>query len=204
MYPSEKVRPAYSSIAEFSEEQKKLRMQYKKVKLVEEAKEAETASSKAQDEMKEAEQYSQRSQAAFQEAATASNKAQQEAAEALRKKIAEALKGFNSNELTIKMKNGKVYISMSLMGGESQIYAESGGDIRVNAPAGMFVNGNLENTQTYSGAYNVGLGGMRLGYSTWDGASGWWKGYLDDLRITKGYARYTANFTPPTQALITK
>ncbi len=37
---------------------------------------------------------------------------QQQAAEALRSKIAEALKGFNSNELTIKMKNGKVYISM--------------------------------------------------------------------------------------------
>jgi chemotaxis protein MotB len=37
---------------------------------------------------------------------------QQAAAEALRKKIAEALKGFTSNELTVKMKNGKVYISM--------------------------------------------------------------------------------------------
>lgn len=37
---------------------------------------------------------------------------QKEAAEALRAKIAEALKGFNSNELTVKMKNGKVYISM--------------------------------------------------------------------------------------------
>ena len=68
----------------------------------------------------------------------------------------------------------------------------------------MFVNGNLENTQTFSGSYNASLGGMRLGYATWDGANGWFKGYLDDLRITKGYARYTANFTAPAAALITK
>ncbi len=37
---------------------------------------------------------------------------QQKATEALRKKIADALVGFNSNELTVTMKNGRVYISM--------------------------------------------------------------------------------------------
>ncbi len=37
---------------------------------------------------------------------------QQKATEALRKKIADALTGFNSNELTVTQKNGKVYISM--------------------------------------------------------------------------------------------
>ena len=37
---------------------------------------------------------------------------QQKSTEALRKKIADALVGFNSNELTVTMKNGRVYVSL--------------------------------------------------------------------------------------------
>ena len=48
--------------------------------------------------------------------------------------------------------------------------------------------------------FDWGKLGSRIGGGNWDGAQSYFNGYIDDLRITKGYARYTATFTPPTAA----
>jgi hypothetical protein len=48
--------------------------------------------------------------------------------------------------------------------------------------------------------FNWGKNGILVGGGNWDGVNGAFNGYIDDLRITKGYARYTSNFTPPTSA----
>jgi hypothetical protein len=65
----------------------------------------------------------------------------------------------------------------------------------------MYVDGNLESTGTYSGSYNTALGGLRLGYSTWDGSNGWFKGLLSNVRFVKGVVVYTGAFTPSKKPL---
>jgi hypothetical protein len=58
----------------------------------------------------------------------------------------------------------------------------------------LFVNGTQQGiTQTNSTAYNLGTTSTTIGSQ---GANYYLTGYIDDLRITRGNARYTANFTP--------
>lgn len=69
----------------------------------------------------------------------------------------------------------------------------------------MFVNGTqVGSTYTDSNNYLgpasrpvIGTAGLSLG-------TGSFSGYMDDLRITVGYARYTTNFTPPSAAFPTQ
>jgi hypothetical protein len=63
-----------------------------------------------------------------------------------------------------------------------------------------FVNGTqVGSTLTNSTNLNQAASSTSIiGAST--ASTGNFNGYIDDLRITKGYARYTTNFTPPTSA----
>lgn len=64
----------------------------------------------------------------------------------------------------------------------------------------MFVNGILSVSATDSGSFSSTTASQAIGAYAGDGSAGW-NGYIDDLRITKGIARYTRNFTPPQVAL---
>lgn len=66
----------------------------------------------------------------------------------------------------------------------------------------MFVDGvQVGSTYTDSNIYLNSSGRPFIGaFSDNQAANQQFNGYIDDLRITKGVARYTANFTPPTAA----
>jgi hypothetical protein len=61
----------------------------------------------------------------------------------------------------------------------------------------LWVNGVSDGTVTDSNNYSAS-GRLALGISH---SNEYFNGYMDDVRITKGFARYTTTFTPPTSAL---
>jgi hypothetical protein len=72
-------------------------------------------------------------------------------------------------------------------------WTRSGGTVR------SFLNGSLVGSNASFGtlSINQGVGQSASLGSSFTGAAPF-NGYIDDLRITKGVARYTATFTPPT------
>jgi hypothetical protein len=61
----------------------------------------------------------------------------------------------------------------------------------------LFINGTLVGGPT---TITANLTGQNIVVGGYYNTSFLWNGYIDDLRVTKGFARYTANFTPPTAA----
>jgi hypothetical protein len=90
----------------------------------------------------------------------------------------------SSSSLTLNTWN---HIAVVRNGNSWQIYINGVAD-----GASVTWNGNVDNN-TSSAVFGIG-GDITTG----SGLT--WNGYIDDLRITKGYARYTSNFTPPTSA----
>lgn len=57
----------------------------------------------------------------------------------------------------------------------------------------LFINGTLEATASVSGTPQSGSDPFTVGACQ----NSFFNGYIDEFRVTKGVARYTANFTPP-------
>ena len=68
---------------------------------------------------------------------------------------------------------------------------------RASGTLKFFING----TQVTSVSNTTSLTGQQIWIGNNNAGSYFFDGYIDDLRITKGYARYTTNFTAPTAAL---
>ena len=58
----------------------------------------------------------------------------------------------------------------------------------------LYFNGQEQHRVNYSGAIPNYAATLRIGKLSTD----YFKGYIDELRISKGIARWTSNFTPPT------
>jgi hypothetical protein len=74
--------------------------------------------------------------------------------------------------------------------------------VRGSGVTKMYINGT-QNGVNFTDSINYPTNALIIGADS-GSFSQFMNGYIDDLRITKGYARYTSNFTPPTNTLLTK
>jgi hypothetical protein len=66
----------------------------------------------------------------------------------------------------------------------------------------LYVNG--VSTGTTATAYTLAALSTSYYFKIGGDTTNFFNGYMDDFRITKGVARYTTTFTPPTSAFIAK
>ena len=116
--------------------------------------------------------------------------------------------------LAIEQKDGSLHIWMSTNGSSWDMASET--KISYYIPVGKwthfalvfddtantlksYTNGSLTHTlSSLTGTMNDSSNELRIGQYT----SNWWYGYISDFRWVKGSKVYTANFAPPTEALV--
>jgi hypothetical protein len=114
--------------------------------------------------------------------------------------------GANLNVLFYMLSGGQLAVFNS-----TSTFAQSAGVIPLNqwthvavtrsgTSVRLFINGGIDGTATNSDV-NVSSGPAYIGRQN-GSATNDWLGYITDVRITKGYARYTANIAVPTTAFL--
>ena len=117
----------------------------------------------------------------------------------------------NQRQWLISFASGKLYAAYST-NGTSATSLNSGVTIstgqtyhfaftRQGSTFRLFVDGVLKTTSTYSGSLHNTTGALHVGSNGDNLGSLEFNGYLDDLRVTKGTAIYTENFSVPTAAV---
>jgi len=103
--------------------------------------------------------------------------------------------GYDGGNLYFAAHAGGPYVSTAFTASTGTWYYVTA--VRSSGTMYLFVNGvsgSLGGSGSFNG-YNLGQGGLSIGgFST----PRYLTGYIQDLRLTKGVARYTATFTPPT------
>jgi hypothetical protein len=107
-----------------------------------------------------------------------------------------SLQANGSGNILFYFRSGSPFLTGSVVSANTWVH------LAVTRSANVFtlwVNGSSSATITSSTSLAVG-GPLIIGSQSFDpgAANRTMTGYIDDLRITKGVARYTANFTPPT------
>ena len=108
--------------------------------------------------------------------------------------------------------SGNIAAAMSVSNSGTYFYNGNFGSITTNAWSHIslvrdssantykfYINGTLEDTLSSSSNISAGAADWTIG--GYLGTSFNFQGYIQDLRVTEGLARYTSNFTPPTEPL---
>ena len=121
------------------------------------------------------------------------------------------LRKYGGNFLSWYMRQGSSWIYLNYsQGTKTTVSADTWYHVAVTRSGNtwrLFLNGTVEDTITNStdivdgGADGLVVGALAGGIA--GGPYNYMDGYIDDVRVTVGHARYTSNFTAPTSAHLT-